>query len=162
MEIKIEGFEDYAVSSEGCIISYKHKRKVLRCNNDTNGYPSVSLWNNSKFKSFNVHRIVARYFVKNDDPINKTDVGHWDEIKTNNHYTNLYWCTRKENINHSVRNGTFPKGERAKSKLTTVEVQEIKALLRQGVRMVKIYPKYNVSQYCIWSIKHELTWKHVL
>ena len=45
-----------------------------------------------------VHRIVAKAFVPNDDPLNKTHVDHIDGNKHNNHYTNLQWVTRSENM----------------------------------------------------------------
>lgn len=45
-----------------------------------------------------IHRMVARAFVPNDDPENKICVDHIDGNKHNNHYTNLEWVTRSENM----------------------------------------------------------------
>lgn len=40
-----------------------------------------------------VHRLVATYFVDNPNPDEYDVVHHKDHDKSNNHYTNLEWCT---------------------------------------------------------------------
>ena len=44
-----------------------------------------------------LHRIMAKAFVPNDDPTNKTDVDHIDGNKHNNQISNLEWVTKSEN-----------------------------------------------------------------
>ena len=44
-----------------------------------------------------LHRIMAKMFVHNDDPENKTDVDHRDGNKHNNQINNLEWVTKSEN-----------------------------------------------------------------
>lgn len=46
-----------------------------------------------------VHRLVAKAFIPNPD--NLPEVNHKDKDKQNCHYTNLEWCTRKQNLNDS-------------------------------------------------------------
>lgn len=48
-----------------------------------------------------IHRLVAKAFVPNPD--NLPEVNHIDEDKTNNHYTNLEWCTRDYNMQYGTR-----------------------------------------------------------
>lgn len=45
-----------------------------------------------------IHRLVARFFVKNDDPENFGVVHHCDHDKFNNHYTNLVWTDHRTNL----------------------------------------------------------------
>jgi hypothetical protein len=45
-----------------------------------------------------IHRLVAMYYVENPEDLNV--VNHLDNNPLNNHYTNLEWCTHKQNIRH--------------------------------------------------------------
>lgn len=66
----------------------------------TNPYLTIILYdNNSKDKTYHIHRLVALHFV--DGYFDGADVNHKDGNKSNNVYTNLEWCTRSENQLHS-------------------------------------------------------------
>lgn len=68
------------------------------------GYKRVVLTNNnSKKKSFLVHRLVGTTFLNNR--MNKPEVNHIDGDKLNNNMKNLEWVTAKENTNHAWRKG---------------------------------------------------------
>ncbi|MGL6298987.1 MAG: NUMOD4 domain-containing protein [Methanobacteriaceae archaeon] len=91
---------NYKISNKGRIFS-NHKFKkfndgILKPFNDGNGYLIIKI----DKKKYKVHRLVAEYFLKNDDTKNKTEVNHIDLNTFNNDYKNLEWCTPKENINH--------------------------------------------------------------
>ncbi len=45
------------------------------------------------------HRLVAEHWLPNPD--NLEQVNHIDENTSNNHYTNLQWMTRKDNMDYS-------------------------------------------------------------
>lgn len=64
-----------------------------------NGYLAVNLSNEGKVKTYNVHRLVAEAFL--DNPDNKEQVNHKDEIKTNPALSNLEYVTAQENIEYS-------------------------------------------------------------
>ena len=66
------------------------------------GYQIVSLRRNSKSKTYQVHRLVAEYFIPN--PNNYPTVNHKDENKANNRVDNLEWCTVEYNSNYGTRN----------------------------------------------------------
>ena len=60
----------------------------------------------NKRKKVYKHVIVAKTFIENDDPVNKTVVDHINHIRIDNRIANLRWCTRQENsINRSRANG---------------------------------------------------------
>lgn len=108
----IIGYEDsYLISSYGRVISleklvfnrFKYirrrpKLKVPQLNND--GYLKVQLIHNNKTKNHFIHRLVAIHFIPN--PFNEPTIDHIDTVKTNNHVSNLKWCSIKENINNPL------------------------------------------------------------
>ena len=99
----IEGFPDYQITSHGRVFSLKYgKMRELKPCKDKDGYMRLSLYKNGKEYKKTVHRLVALAFIPN--PENKNEINHIDENKTNNHVSNLEWCTNKENINHGTRN----------------------------------------------------------
>ena len=92
-------FPNYSISEDGEIRN--SKGKIIKGEISNNGYRRVSLSNNDvKHKKMSVHRLVAETFLINDDPANKTQVNHINEIKTDNRECNLQYITPKENINY--------------------------------------------------------------
>lgn len=69
------------------------------------GYRLVSFRVNGKRNAVFVHRLVAECYVEN--PELKPFVNHLDGVKTNNHYSNLEWCTHQENVSHALASGLF-------------------------------------------------------
>jgi len=78
---KIDGYENYIISSLGNVKNIKTGRilKQLR-NND--GYYVVTLYKSCKGKLFSIHRLVAIAFIAN--PENKNCVDHVDNNRLNN------------------------------------------------------------------------------
>ena len=111
----IKGYEGfYQVSNLGRVkslarVSYNPngtvnshiKEKILVQNLDRGGYPNVGLCKNGKSKTMKVHRLVAMAFIEN--PENKSQINHKDEVKINNVVENLEWCSAQENINYGTR-----------------------------------------------------------
>ena len=57
-------------------------------------------------KLYYKHRVIALQFIANDDPIHKSQIDHIDGCKTNNHISNLRWCSRCDNMrNQNGKNG---------------------------------------------------------
>lgn len=91
--------------NNGKIVNYIQKERIIKLTkNGKDGYFKVYLRKNNTYKRFYIHRLVARYFLKdgtekyNDKSFN---VNHKDGIKTNNKKDNLEWVTRSENSIHS-------------------------------------------------------------
>lgn len=91
----IKGYDgDYAVTDDGCVISYKNKEIQLR-NETNNGYCAVHLCKNGVRKRLFVHRLVYESFVGEIPEGNIVD--HINGIKTDNRSTNLRLSTIQEN-----------------------------------------------------------------
>ena len=98
--IKIEGFDNYEVSNLGKVRNIKSGR-IHKPWLDRGGYLRHYLCGHNKNKWMFLHRIVATAFI--DNPEEKPCVNHIDENKLNNNFSNLEWCTVKENIIYSTR-----------------------------------------------------------
>lgn len=119
----IPGYEGlYQVSNLGNIKSlnaYNHNiEMMLNCPVHHSGYRIVILKVNNVKKTFNVHKLVAETFISNKtnfkyydekdklkyiENLDKLQVNHKDENKTNNNVSNLEWCTPKYNSNYGTR-----------------------------------------------------------
>ena len=63
----------------------------------SNGYVYIGL---GKYRKKRLHRVVAEAFIPN--PNDYPEINHIDEDKENNCVTNLEWCTRQQNAQHSL------------------------------------------------------------
>ena len=97
----IKGYEKrYQISDTGevkSLLSDKILKKTLR-----NGYYSVSLCLNGKSNTKNIHRLVAKTFIPNNN--NYSFVNHKNGKKLDNNMNNLEWCTPKQNTQHALNN----------------------------------------------------------
>ncbi len=102
----IEGYDDkYKISNLGRVASYKYKQPYLLVQTpNTSGYLRVTLYKNGTRQRVFVQRLVAIYFVPNDDPINKNTVDHLDSDKRRNTYDNLQWLSLSDNIKRFYKN----------------------------------------------------------
>lgn len=102
---------EYTVSSYGKILNANGVK--LKCSY-THGYRQLSLRIGAKFKSCQIHRVVALTFIPN--PKNLSDVNHMDGVRDNNNVENLEWVTRSENVLHAVNVLGKIKGKRKPKK----------------------------------------------
>lgn len=139
---KIEGYENYEVSSEGRVRSLGNdktrKTKILKTEM-VGGYLKVFLYQNGKQKMFLVHRLVATAFVPNIFSLN--EVNHINEVKIDNRAENLMWVDHKENINYGSRTQKCSKpvlqfsksGELIKEWPSASEVEKVLGFFQGGI-----------------------------
>lgn len=117
----INGYEGiYQISNMGRVRSLRRIKKGWETNNrgfctsskiieerilkqHFNKYLYARLFNDSKYKSHGVHRLVGQHFIPN--PENKPEINHKWGIKTDNRATELEWSTPKQNMQHAVSIG---------------------------------------------------------
>lgn len=133
------------------------------------GYMTVQLTMDGKRKILLTHRLIAAAFIPN--PKNKPQVNHKDGNKTNNHISNLEWCTASENVIHANETGLadFKKNRKVYSGeecgasiLTEKQVLEIRSKYKPHVYLLSMLAKeYNVTTGTIHSIITKRTWKTI-
>jgi hypothetical protein len=124
------------------------------------GYVQVKLRKDGKTKNYEVHRLVAIAFV--DNPNEKPVVNHIDANPSNNHHSNLEWCTIRENNAHTTRLGRrMHNGAYCTAKLNSKQVRIIKFLLLLGIHPIIIAKRFKTSRSNIYSIRKGDTWKHI-
>ena len=112
----IPGYEGmYSVSSLGNVRSEERqvthgaflrtvKKRILCQNHTTNGYLSLRLWCNGKFRVARVHQLVAEAFI--GKPQDGLMVDHIDRDKANNKVDNLRWVTKAQNMKNTQCRGS--------------------------------------------------------
>lgn len=113
--LAINGYESlYQISNRGRIRSLDkswvnnkggicRKAGKLLTPDTTNGYFHIKLWQNGRFKWFQIHQLVAIAFIEN--PESKPHVNHLNSNRGDNRVENLEWCTPKENLAHASERG---------------------------------------------------------
>ena len=155
--ITVKNYPKYEISNFGNIKS-TYKNKLLKFQQDKDGYFQVNLYENKIGKTHKIHRLVAFHFIENSE--NKLQVNHIDGNKQNNNYSNLEWCTTQENTKHAINNGlSDAKGENhGNSKLTSENIIDIRG---SKLSPKELALKYNVCFQTISDIRLKKRWKHI-
>jgi len=162
---QIEGFNDYKVSNIGDVYSEKYNKfKKLKPRLNSKGYLYVNLCVKGKYSSKIIHRLVAEHFVEGYEE--GLVVNHKDGNKTNNHYSNLEWCTLSENSKHSFFNGLsklpYTSGEsNGFSKLKNEDVLKMRELYKNGSSIEDLNLKFNICKRHIRDIVSGKRWSHL-
>lgn len=96
----IPNYENYKISTTGKIKNINTGR-ILKFSL-RKGYLSCNLSSNNIKKTYNIHQLVAKIFIKN--PKRKRLVNHIDGNKLNNNIDNLEWVSPSENCLHAHKN----------------------------------------------------------
>jgi hypothetical protein len=131
VEIVVDGFilriipryEEYAINCDGTKLwssprwrrcntgGYTQKGYWFKLKPNRLGYSSALLRSSGRVTTFGVHVLVAMTWVS-PSPFDGAWVLHRDDNPRNNHYTNLYWGTARDNKADCLRNGHVAHGER--------------------------------------------------
>lgn len=167
--IEIPGYPMYYATECGNIVSAaynnmtrngKTKFKVIKQHlNAAVGYYYIGVRVGGKTFSRSVHRLIALAMCTNDN--NYKEVNHIDGNKSNNVPSNLEWCSRKMNVEHSERNGlTKHRGENHhSSKLVASDLPIIDELRRKGFTYKSIANLFGVSASTIFHAHKRKNWK---
>lgn len=152
------------VKTKGDAFRVKKEKTVKLKFNRFNGYLFHQLSINGIKKNFHIHRLVALAFIPKIE--NKPEVNHIDGNKSNNHISNLEWCTKSENMSHSYKTNLHKptKGSiNGMAKLTEEIVFQIKnEYHNEGVTVRSLAISHNVADSCISRIVHGKRWPHVI
>lgn len=102
----IENSKEYMVSNYGNIKSFKKDKingQIMKQRFEKDGYKRIMISYPTKRNTYLVHRLVCKAFIENSD--NKCCVNHIDNNPSNNHISNLEWCTYSENLIHAEKQG---------------------------------------------------------
>lgn len=167
----IPGFSRYEASNLGNLRSLNYKKtgkvRVLKPALSDGYLKTMLLSDGGKYYSWNVHKWVALAWL---GPRLEFEVNHKSGIKTDNSVENLEYCTRAQNIQHSVDNGLqkpMPGSLNGNSKLTEEQVLEIRDYVANcGKRYYgrdELAKKYGISSAHIKDIVsgRRGAWSHV-
>lgn len=94
----------YSVSIDGQIM--KHG-KIMKGSTDSIGYRQVSQYGKLKM----IHRLVASRFLPAPPTDDKVEIDHIDRNKSNNHASNLRWCSKSTNMKNRKHKISSDTGE---------------------------------------------------
>lgn len=171
--INIDGVpEKYLCSTYGRVVNTKNgKIKELKPIKKPNGYYTVALPVNGKFKHFYIHRVIAQTFLKIPKKYRKLgftcddlQVNHKKgKQKWNNSVFNLEWVTDSENKYHAYKTKLSKSGEQnSHAKYKKKNVVEICELIQSNeITIPEISKKLNVPVSFIYDIKNKGCWDSV-
>ena len=92
---KVSGYPEYGISDSGQIrMASDHAGRTigetLPPYMGSNGYLLVNLMRNGIWRTYAIHKLVARAFI-GPAPVGVATVEHLDGYKLNNHFSNLRW-----------------------------------------------------------------------
>ena len=170
--LPIPGFPGYEVSDLGRVRSFKKKirdqwvvvdvpQKILKPSvNDR--YPKITLSCEGTPHCFNTYILVLTVFV-GPCPVGH-ECRHLNGKKIDCSLKNLLWGTKLENANDKRKHKTMaslPGMQNGSSKLSDMDVLQIRNLYQSGISQSEITKMYGVVITTIHNIVHYKRWKHL-
>jgi hypothetical protein len=151
----------YALTNYGRVISFTTKPEeghFLKHGSISN-YPGIAVRSKDKNYTFLIHRLVAKYFLKQPSPKHKFVI-HLNYVKDDNFYKNLKWVTHDDKFRHATLN---PNRKRiGNQKLKESQVRLIKKKLQGGKLTLKtIASQFGITDMQVHRIKTGENWSHI-
>jgi hypothetical protein len=121
-------------------------------------YPTVRLCKEGVKATVPLHRLVAEAFL-GEPPTEKHEVCHRDGVAAGDCPGNLYWGTRKQNMDDARRHGTISRGDaHPTSRLSAAMVTEIRILRTAKIKLHVLAARFNVSVSAVSMAARGVTW----
>ena len=170
MKDNIPNLPGYHVTKDGKVYSRRTTRSytktyhplkfyIQKRDRYNNGNLTLTVTVRINKRPWKVHRLVALAYIPN--PENKPQVCHKDNNRLNNHVSNLYWGTNKENHEQMSRDGRSRKGKiqhtckgesNPMSKLSNHQRREIIHKYSTSISSRKLAKEYGVTHTLILGI----------
>lgn len=95
-EKRIPGFEEYSITPEGKVYSYKRKERVEKCPIIKHGYYTVQFQKNGYPYIRSIAMLVANAFIPKPDLAKM--IRHKDGDLSNNRVDNLEWVINEDRV----------------------------------------------------------------
>jgi len=156
----IKGYEGYyQISNKGRVKSLPRERKaknnfiskekILKNQDNSQGYLRVELKVNNKKQKFFVHRLVAEYFLYKPKECNI--VNHLDCNPHNNDAENLEWTTLRGNSEYMQKLGRNKRTKKWIKRLTItqrkVKGRKVQAISTNGTRVLNFEAVNETKEY---------------
>ena len=147
------GNGDYQISTFARIKSLKNGRVRIMKPFFTREYMQIELYQDSKGKTFHVHRLVAEAFIPNPDNLSQVD--HRFGMKLDNYFENLRWVTVSENTKAAFDMGLAKSAQgedHVEAKLTNKDAVYIREN-PDGLTMDQLAEMFGVGRTTIIDIR---------
>ena len=159
--LPVYGLEDrYMVSESGLVWSKVVNRLLKPFLNGYSQHLALGLSDGkSRAKTVKVHHLVAEAFISLR-PEGLLCL-HRDDNKSNNHYSNLYWGTHKQNASDRDRNGLQDRMRGSRSSLAKLTESDVLAIRASSKSYRLLGEEFGVHYVHIGSIKRRERWAHL-
>lgn len=132
--------------------------KIMRPYRRADGYNMYILRQDGRSFHVKAHQLVAWAFL-GPKPFEHAEVCHNDGSRSNDHFSNLRWDTRKSNHADRIGHGTMSRGgKHPMARLTGEQVSDIRARYAGGELQRALAVEYNVRQGTISRIVNGARW----